>query len=125
MRVVFINPERRAAEVLDIRDELSEFYRLIGCDCIDIVSRSIGGVEFDIICDDEGLFAESPRISAVDRLGNVMLVGSLIVTGPADEDGNLTDLTPEQARRIAKRAKIIETKLHPEGLLILTDVGYC
>lgn len=81
--------------------ELEDYYRLIGCDCIDIVARKIGDKYFEIICDDEGLLKENPRISAIDK--NKMkpaLVGNLLIAGPTDEDGELTSLTDKDIELI-------------------------
>ena len=75
--------------------ELEDYYRLIGCDCIDIVARKIGNKYFEIICDDEGLLKENPRISAVDKNMKPALIGNLLIAGPVDEDGELTSLSDE------------------------------
>lgn len=93
MKVLFLDVNKGfPPKLMDIEDNLETFYRLINCRTIDIVIRSCYGRAFNVICDDEGLFTESPLVSAVGRYS---LVGNLIFTGLADEDGNLTDLAPE------------------------------
>ena len=63
--------------------------------CIDIVSRRIKDTYFDIICDDEGLLKDNPRITAVDTEGNPMLVGNLIFSH-TDENGETIGVTDEE-----------------------------
>ena len=75
--------------------ELEDYYRLIGCDCIDITTRKIGDRYLEIICDDEGLLKNNPRVSAIDNLMKPALVGNLLIAGPVDEDGELTSLSDE------------------------------
>lgn len=86
---------------------LDEMYREIGCSCIDIVRRSIGGKIFDIICDDEGLLKDNPEPSAFyDINGNleVGLVGNLIVCNH-DEMGNTIDINFDDTLLVISRIK--------------------
>jgi len=86
------NDEHRVVEIAD-KDHLGQFYDLIGCECIDIVTRKIGGKYFDVIVDDEGLFVQNPICSAYDSKHNPMLVGNIVILGVANDDGNLTSLS--------------------------------
>ena len=94
---------------MDIEDRIEEYYRLIGCDLIDIVSRTIGGKVFDLIVDDEGLLKENFITAAESRFeetkdfkGCDCLAGNIVITGFADEEGNLTSLTKEDVDLILK-----------------------
>lgn len=60
---------------------LQDYYKLIRFNTIDIINRGINGKRFDIICDDEGLFKNSPQISAISRKRQALLVGNLIIAG--------------------------------------------
>ena len=93
--------------------ELEDYYRLIGCDCIDIVARKIGDKYLEIICDDEGLLKENPRISAVDKNMKPTLVGNLLIAGPTDEDGELTSLTDKDIELIKNN---LLSAITPDGL---------
>lgn len=99
-------------------DGLDDYYELIRCRCVDIVKRNIGGREFDIICDDEGTFVESPRVSAVDQNGNPELVGNLIISGLARR-GELTDLSDDDISLIRSCFGWVRTLYHPKGNPVL------
>lgn len=111
MKSILIDVKKNnTAEIVDIDFDLETYYNLIGCDIIDIVSRVIGGNDVCIIIDDEGLLKHDPIVSAVsyNRLisGNDLipeLVGNLIITGPVDDDGNLTGLSNQVADFIMNR----------------------
>lgn len=122
MKVVYLNvSENKAPEVLDIKDELQEFYRLIKCDTIDITRRKIGNHYYDIICDDEGLWGDC-KISAIDNLGQPMLVGNLIVCD--SEYGYEKSLTDEQVAEIKSCIQRMYTKNHPQGYYMITQCEY-
>jgi len=89
-------------KVLDIKDELSEYYKYLKCSTIDITMRQIEGRWFDIICDDEGLFAENPVATAIysNDLSQA-LVGNLIFAHH-DAEGNMTALSDEDVEIIKK-----------------------
>lgn len=90
-------------EFKSIPDELDAFYKIIDCTTIDIVVKRIGGRYYNIIVDDEGLFRDDPIITMVDPHNrNDALVGTLIICGMADDDGDLTSITEDDARHIAK-----------------------
>lgn len=105
-------------------DGLDDFYRLIDCDTIDIVTRKIGRRYYDIICDDNGLFADGPKISAIDDCGSIMLVGNLLIAGLHDEEGELTDLTDDDIAYIADRIEHMCTRMYPAGYMMLTQCSY-
>ena len=126
LRAFYIDPETNTAEPRTIEDNLDAFYALLRCRTVDIVTRNIGvrGRPFEIICDDEGTFADDPKISAIDNLGRVMLVGALLIVGQADEDGNLTSLTSHDVALIKRYVAHLGTRLHPEGWKMLTTCEY-
>ena len=126
IKAFYIDPETDTAEPRMIEDSLDTFYDLLRCRTIDIVTRKIGirGRAFDIICDDEGTFADDPKISAIDNLGRAMLVGALLIVGPADDDGELTSLTSGDIRLIRRYVTHLSTRRHPEGWKMLTTCEY-
>lgn len=86
-----------------IAANLDSYYKVLDCDCIDIVGRSLGPYAFDVICDDEGLLKSGARVSAISPEGNPMLVGNLFFCHH-DEEGNLTSLNPEEIVFILSRS---------------------
>lgn len=123
---VLVDVENKKTEVLEALDTLDNWYKLLDCNTIDIVSRRIGNTKdyFKIICDEEGLYKNNPRIAAIDNFGHTMLVGNIFITGPVDRDGNLTSLSDADVRHIKKNIKNISTKLHPEGYPMLIKCEY-
>ena len=86
----------------------------------------IEGKWYDVVCDDEALFVESPKISAVNALGETMLVGNLIILGlvVSGSSTHSADLTDEDILRIRNSIRRIPTRLHPEGYHMLCNVRY-
>lgn len=122
---VLVDVEKEEAKVIEINDDLNEFYRVLNCDTIDIVTRRVGKKLVSIICDDEGLFKDEPKISAIDNRGNVMLVGNLfIVSGETDGDGDLVSLTNAESKYIMERVKTMYTRIFPDGYPMLTQCEY-
>lgn len=124
IKVVYLNVSRfEGASVVEIAPELDEYYRLIECELIDIVSRKIGKNYYDIICDDEGLYAPTVRISAVDNEFQPMLVGNLIIC-KSGRDGYEHGLSEAEQAEVLEHITKIRTLARPEGYKMLMDVEY-
>lgn len=96
-------------ERVDIDCTLETYYRLLNCTTIDIATRNIGGEDFDIICDDEGLFNENPTVTAYNPyMVGASIVGNILIIGLADAEGNETELTDLDCDLI--EANIVELK---------------
>jgi hypothetical protein len=93
----------RKSQVLTIKKDLDEYYALLNCTTIDIVSRKIDGVWYDIICDDEGLFKEPLVVTAIGTDFNPELVGSIFVVAYDNKKGDIKSLTTEDVEHINKR----------------------
>ena len=102
----------------EIEDNLDVFYDIIGCDTIDIVTRTINGAGYEIICDDEGLLKAGPVVTAVSRDGRPQLVGGLIVAKYGG-NGELAGLAPEDVLRLSNAIQytIQKNKLQPVIIL--------
>lgn len=109
MKFLFLDVENREVKTVEAND-LEDYYRLIGCRTIDIVSRTIGDVKVEIILDDEGALVNNPKVSAIDIDGTPMLFGNLLVaSGRVTEDGELTELTQEEIDEIMDNIATITT----------------
>lgn len=123
MKTILIDVKKGTAEVIEIEDDLDEFYKVLDCRCIDIVNRRIGRKRFDVMCDDEGLLKGAPRISAIDNLGHPMLVGNLMFFNSNDE-GELLGLSDIDIKYIMDRIQLMSTHRYPYGYMMLTQCEY-
>ena len=86
----------RIVSVKSGEHELEQFYGLLDCDTIDIVTDTINGKEFDLIVDDEGLLTQrEPSYLTSDGrvlVGNILFChndGNGATTGIDKEDVDL------------------------------------
>lgn len=106
-------------------DGLDDYYKYIDCRCIDIVYRRIGDVYVNIICDDEGLLVDKPKVSAISIDGTPMLCGNLLIAGgEVTEDGELTSITIEEAEMIMDNIIEITTSVYREPYCVITEMDY-
>ena len=135
IKAYYIDPETDTAEPRTVEDSLTSFYQLLHCSSIEIVTRRVGHArqigpyerrfrKYSIICDEEGALIEDPKISAINDYGDVMLVGSLLIVGLPDDDGELTDLTDDDIKHISRNVMSLSTRNHPEGWYMLTSCDY-
>lgn len=127
---ILLNQEQNSPflEIKEIEENnLDEFYEVLDCntidlDCntIDIVVRKIGTEYFDIVCDDEGLFKENPRVSAVDKNGKPMLVGNLFIC-KHDNEGRLVSLSASDFACIQRSVRFAFTE---DGIHIVIEIDY-
>lgn len=101
---VMSNPGKIKEVEIEEERSLSDLYEALGCSTIDIVVRRIGGRPFDIVCDDEGLLKEAPRVSAVAANGEYMLVGNLFICNHYKE--KLTSLSKEDVKHICSNVSV-------------------
>lgn len=81
-------------------DDLQTLYKMLGCSCIDIVTRKVEGKPFDFVVDDEGRMKDGNHIQAVSTGASEVLVGNILIAGLADENGDLTDVSMTDLERI-------------------------
>lgn len=126
LRGVLVDVEKETVSVVEIPDELDEYYRILNCTCIDIVVRRIGRKNFYIVCDDEALFKEPQKISAINNLGQPMLCGNLFIVGGEVEgiNGNLTSLELSEAVYVTGKIQHMGTRKFPAGYPMLTQCEY-
>ena len=123
-KVYLIDVYARESRAMEIPDELDEFYKLIHCDTIDIVRRNINGKPYNIICDDNGLFAEDPKISAINGNLEAMLVGNLLVT-QYDAEGEMVSLNDDAIRWLENNTVVLRTRNYADPYPMLYPVEYC
>lgn len=101
--------------------ELEDYYRLIDCETIDIVSCyglheiSLGNIAADLVIDDEGLFTETPIVNipasllrGVQQHGQPIVGNALVVKPIETTDGvEETGFDDEEIKSILKALDIM------------------
>jgi len=85
--------------IVELPENLDGYYKMLDCRLIDVVSCKIGNKYYDIVHDDEGLYADNALVSAVDGSGQPMLVGKLLICNH-DGEGNEAGLTQDDILNI-------------------------
>lgn len=108
MRMYLIDVRNGTHGPVDIDNRLEAYYKTIGCEYIDITMRSIGGKDYDIIIDDEGLMKSGPIVSAAATGLEPVLVGNLLVCNFKDTDDGTgeDDLTDEDVANIRAHVRM-------------------
>lgn len=122
IKAYLIDVEHETHKMVEIENRLEDYYRELQCSVIDIQERRLGGRTYDIICDDEGLFRDPAKISAIDNLGQPMFVGNLLVV--RSDNGETTTLTDDDVDFVSGLVETMYTKLFPKGYPMLTQVEY-
>lgn len=119
---VLVDVNTDKVETVTLDGTLSDFYRVLHCDCIDITTRLIDGKCFDIVCDDEGLLKSPFRVSAVNRKREPMLVGNLFICS-SDEEGESISLTDSEIEHVKNSTLGIIQGF--DFWTVLANVEYC
>lgn len=126
---LFIDVLNETATVREIENSLQGFYDLLGCDLIEIARRKIGVFSrkrvYTIICDEDGVYNQ-PKISAIDNLGQPMLVGNLFIVKDDEdlESGELASLTADDIRHIKRFILKQGTHQYPRPYPMLHQCEY-
>ena len=111
LKMLYVNPFERIVETRQVEPSLDAYYKLLDCEYIDIVRRSIRGKYYDIICDDSALLKDFPRISMINMHHQPMLFGSLLVCLD-DGEGEMVGITDQDVKRIKSDIVIL---IDPDG----------
>ena len=124
MKMLLLDVEKRDVKMVEANG-LDDYYELIGCRCIDIVRRTIGDVEVEIVLDDEGALVNQPKISAISPEGTPMLYGNLLVaSGRVTDDGELIELTRAEIDEIMDNIATITTSVYKEPYPVFVEMNY-
>ena len=123
MRSFILNVALNLSAEIEIEDSLEEYYRLIDCRVIDITERTIGGVSYDIVCDDEGLLKSDPIVSALDDDLEPVLFGTLIFLHH-DDEGKLTELSEKDVDNLSEHVRVISAPEELMGRVVMTGVNW-
>lgn len=99
-------------KVVEIEDELKNYYKLLQCSCVCMPIRWLGDRYFNIYCDDNGLLKENPIIAAFSADNEEYLVGNLIFAH-TDREGYTTSLSDDDISYIKRFIRPV--KLYENG----------
>ena len=124
MKYLLLDVKNREVKTVEANG-LDDYYKIIGCRTIDIISRSIGDVRVEIVLDDEGALVKNPKVSAIDIDGTPMLYGNLLIaSGRVTDDGDLTELTEAEIDEIKDNVTMITTSIYKEPYPVFVEVDY-
>lgn len=124
MKYLLLDVKNREFKMVEANG-LDDYYKIIGCRTIDIISRYIGDVEVEIVLDDEGALVEHPKVSAISIDGTPMLFGNLLIaSGRVTDDGELTELTEEELDEIMDNVATITTSVYKEPYPVFVEMDY-
>ena len=92
---ILIDVNECVAKRVEIPKELGNYYNMLNCSTVQIVRMKLGGVYFDVYCDEEARLKFGQLASAADKSGNVALVGNILFTH-TDSDGETIGLKEEE-----------------------------
>lgn len=118
MKAVLIDVYDNGCSIVDIADDLHEFYRVLRCDTIDIVRRRIGQCEYDIICDDEGSLKDNVIVSAYRPNGKACLVGNLLICGATNTE-HMVGLTDKELHNLVQNIATLQTEQQDERVVVV------
>ena len=124
MKMLMLDVENKDVKMVEA-NTLADYYKLIGCRCLDIIHRRIGDAEVEIVLDDEGLLVENPKVSAINVDGTPVLFGNLLIaSGRVTDDGELTELTEAEVDEIMDNVATITTSVYKEPYPVFVEVDY-
>ena len=124
MKMLMLDVENKDIKMVEA-NSLDDYYKLIGCDYVDIIHRWIGDVEVEIVLNDEGLLVNAPKPSGINIDGTPVLFGNLLIaSGRVTDDGELTELTEEEVDEIMDNVATITTSIYTEPYPVFVEVDY-
>lgn len=123
LSMLLVDVYRSKIEVVHIKDDLDEFYRLLRCNTIDIAQRKIGPGTYEVICDDNGLLKGDQRPSAFSKTGDVQFVGNLLVCKYGGA-GELAGLDADDIHNLMQNCRYLYNVINGSRRPILFNVEY-
>ena len=114
-----IDPFNFDVDLIEVNG-LDDYYREIGCDCIDIAVVSVHGKPFNVIVDDEGLLKGDIIASVFDGKGHPMLANVAIVLG-FDDDCDVRSLTASEVSLLSEETYMVASPFVGEWPALVTD----
>lgn len=120
---ILIDVVKGSFSILEIEDTLKEYYRILNCNCIDIVTRCIGPSNlYKIICDDNGYLKSNYIPSAIRVDGIVDLVGNIFIVSDCVVDGELNSLDDDDIEYLQDFIQAVTLKCDNRQIYVLTGI---
>lgn len=124
MKYLLLDVKNREIKTIEANG-LDDYYKIIGCRTIDIISRTIGDIRVEIVLDDEGALVKNPKVSAIGIDGTPMLYGNLLVaSGRVTDDGELIELTEDEVAELMNNIATITTSVYKEPYQVFVEMDY-
>ena len=117
-RVFVLDVIQNEVRMVEVDEELDDFYEQLSCKVFDVAKRKVGDVYYDIYCDDMGLLKEDPVVSAIDQDGKPMLVGNLLLANH-DDHGRTTSLSLKDVENIYRHIAVLRSPEKYSGQKVL------
>lgn len=127
---LLIDNSKCEARGCTITDNLDSFYKTLGCETIDIVTRYINGQAFDIVIDDDGKFIKDnpPAIRCFHEGKPADVIVGKVFICHANEEGELTDITEDDMKSLmsslsvghmedGKKILFLDATYYPEDVM--------
>lgn len=105
----FLLKTDNTCKVVNMEFTLENYYKHLDCNCIDIAERKIGNKFYDVICDDEGLLVDNPKVCCIAGDSDYNIYGNIIICN-GDDNGNEQPLTEDDIANIMQNMAMIRTK---------------
>ena len=107
----------------NFEDTLENIYQALDCSCIDIQVRAVGNHRLEFVFDDEYIINGKcnkyfPTAILDDDQAQEVIFGAVMITGPADDEGNLTSLNDLEIEAITKSIRPFRQQLIEGGDLL-------
>lgn len=91
-------------EEIEVNDDMETLHKIINCETYDFRTEHINGYPVTIGIDDEGKLKNKNWTGLRFTAGDPV-VGNILICGPADEEGELTDIYDRAIEQFKKRFK--------------------
>lgn len=122
MKVILINAKDRTVSTEEFKKiTLADYYTMLDCDCIDIVTRYVNGKPHSFIVDDNGLLKHKPILSGTSITdNNIFFVGNIVICDFNDK-GKEIGLTDDEIASLQTRIKFFKDKNGIDFPIIFLD----
>ena len=123
---MLIDVKNNKAGLVTKPDELKDYYRILGCQYIDIYQRKIGDRWYTVVCDDEGALKSDAIVSAIDVHGALAFYGNLFIVSGRHDDAELHSLTDSEIHNLIPNisSKVKNEKGEIIDMVMLFNVNF-